>query len=73
MAPLPEHGRKANAIADVVKVLLDYLGKEYEACTPNSGAADCQGSRETGRTQNKSVDTGSVDTPLENHGKQDAT
>lgn len=25
MAPLPEHGRNANLIADVVKVLLDYL------------------------------------------------
>lgn len=34
MAPLPEHGRKANVIADVVKVLLDHLGQEYEAFTP---------------------------------------
>lgn len=34
MAPLPEHGRNANLIADVVKVLLDYLGREYEAFTP---------------------------------------
>ena len=34
MAPLPEHGRKANLIADVVKVLLDHLGQEYEPFTP---------------------------------------
>ena len=34
MAPLPEHGHKANVIADVVKVLLDHLGQEYEAFTP---------------------------------------
>lgn len=34
MAPLPEHGRKANVIADVVKVLLDHLGQEYDAFTP---------------------------------------
>ena len=30
MAPLPEHGRKVSVIADVVKVLLDHLGREYE-------------------------------------------
>ncbi|MEH2037260.1 Uma2 family endonuclease [Nostoc sp.] len=34
MAPLPEHGRKVSIIADVVKVLLDHLGREYEAFTP---------------------------------------
>jgi Uma2 family endonuclease len=34
MAPLPEHGRKANVSADVVKVLLDHLEQEYEAFTP---------------------------------------
>ena len=34
MSPLPEHGRQANVIADIVKVLLDHLGKEYEAFTP---------------------------------------
>ncbi len=34
MAPLPEHGRKASLIADVVKVLLDYLEQEYESFTP---------------------------------------
>ena len=34
MSPLPGHGRKANLVADVVKVLLDYLGQEYEAFTP---------------------------------------
>ncbi|MBD1928916.1 Uma2 family endonuclease [Trichocoleus sp. FACHB-90] len=34
MSPLPRHGREANVIADVVKVLLDHLGREYEAFTP---------------------------------------
>lgn len=34
MSPLPDHGRKANVIADVIKVLLDYLGCDYEAFTP---------------------------------------
>lgn len=34
MSPLPEHGCKANVVADVVKVLLDHLGQEYEAFTP---------------------------------------
>jgi Uma2 family endonuclease len=34
MAPLPEHGRNANLVADVVKVLLDYLEQEYESFTP---------------------------------------
>ena len=34
MAPLPEHERKIGIIADVVKVLLDCLGQEYEAFTP---------------------------------------
>lgn len=34
MAPLVEHGRKIGIIADVVKVLLDCLGQEYEAFTP---------------------------------------
>jgi Uma2 family endonuclease len=34
MVPLPEHGRNANLIADVVKVFLDYLEKDYEAFTP---------------------------------------
>jgi Uma2 family endonuclease len=34
MAPLPEHGRKVSVIADVAKVLLDHLGREYEAFTP---------------------------------------
>ncbi|WP_375475998.1 Uma2 family endonuclease [uncultured Nostoc sp.] len=34
MAPLPEHERKVSVIADVVKVLLDHLGQEYEAFTP---------------------------------------
>ena len=34
MSPLPKHGRQANIIADVVKVLLDYLERDYEAFTP---------------------------------------
>lgn len=34
IAPLSEHGRKANLSADVVKVLLDHLEQEYEAFTP---------------------------------------
>lgn len=34
MVPLPERGRKVDIIADVVKVLLDNLGQEYEAFTP---------------------------------------
>ncbi|MBD0388154.1 MAG: Uma2 family endonuclease [Nostoc sp. C3-bin3] len=34
MAPLPEHGRKVSVIAYVAKVLLDHLGREYEAFTP---------------------------------------
>ena len=34
MSPLPEHGRNANLVADIIKAILDYLGKEYEAFTP---------------------------------------
>lgn len=34
MSPLPRHGREANVIADVVKVLLDHLDRDYEAFTP---------------------------------------
>jgi Uma2 family endonuclease len=34
MVPLPEHGRNANLVADVVKVFLDYLEQDYEAFTP---------------------------------------
>lgn len=34
MSPLPVHGKQANIIADVAKVLLDYLGRDYEAFTP---------------------------------------
>jgi Uma2 family endonuclease len=34
MSPLPRHGRDANLIADIVKVLLDYQGREYDAFTP---------------------------------------
>ena len=34
MSPLPRHGREANVIADIVKVLLDHLDRDYEAFTP---------------------------------------
>ncbi|MBE9035506.1 Uma2 family endonuclease [aff. Roholtiella sp. LEGE 12411] len=34
MSPLPVHGRDANLLADVVKVLLDHDGREYDAFTP---------------------------------------
>lgn len=34
MSPLPEHGRNASLLADLVKVILDSIGKEYEAFTP---------------------------------------
>jgi Uma2 family endonuclease len=34
MAPLPEHGRNVSIIADVTKILLDYLGRDYEQFTP---------------------------------------
>ncbi|WP_341527514.1 Uma2 family endonuclease [Nostoc sp. UHCC 0302] len=34
MAPLPEHGRDVNLLADIVKVLLDHLGQRYDAFTP---------------------------------------
>ncbi|MDG2618215.1 Uma2 family endonuclease [Thermoleptolyngbya sichuanensis XZ-Cy5] len=34
MSPLPCHGREANILADVVKVLLDSEERNYEAFTP---------------------------------------
>jgi Uma2 family endonuclease len=34
MSPLPVHGRGANLIADIVKVLLDHVDREYDAFTP---------------------------------------
>lgn len=34
MSPLPKHGRVANFLADLVKVLLDHQGRHYEAFTP---------------------------------------
>ena len=34
MSPLPKHGRDASLIADVIKVLLDYTKREYDAFTP---------------------------------------
>jgi Uma2 family endonuclease len=34
MSPLPEHARNAHLIANVVTVLLDHAGRDYEAFTP---------------------------------------
>jgi Uma2 family endonuclease len=34
MSPLPEHGRNASLVADVIKAILDRSGKEYDAFTP---------------------------------------
>ncbi|MFM7425852.1 MAG: Uma2 family endonuclease [Elainella sp.] len=34
MSPMPKHGREANILADVVKVLLDSQDRNYEAFTP---------------------------------------
>ena len=34
MSPLPEHGRNAHIVANVITAILDHLGKEYEAFTP---------------------------------------
>ncbi len=34
MSPLPKHGRDASLIADVIKTLLDYTGREYDSFTP---------------------------------------
>lgn len=34
MSPLPKHGRDASLIADIIKVLLDHTGQEYDAFTP---------------------------------------
>ena len=34
MSPMPRHGREANLLADIVKVLLDSQGRNYEAFTP---------------------------------------
>jgi Uma2 family endonuclease len=34
MVPLPEHGKDANALADLIKVLLDAQRLEYDAFTP---------------------------------------
>ncbi len=33
-SPLPRHGREANILADIVKVLLDSENRNYEAFTP---------------------------------------
>lgn len=34
MSPLPKHGRDAHLIANIITVLLDYVGREYDAFTP---------------------------------------
>lgn len=34
MSPMPKQGRDANNLADIVKVLLDAQGRNYEAFTP---------------------------------------
>ncbi|MGK7892954.1 MAG: Uma2 family endonuclease [Xenococcus sp. (in: cyanobacteria)] len=34
MSPLAEHGRNASLIADIIKAILDHLGKEYDSFTP---------------------------------------
>jgi Uma2 family endonuclease len=34
MSPLAKHGRDASLIADIIKVLLDYTGREYDSFTP---------------------------------------
>ena len=34
MSPMPRHGREASLLADIVKVLLDSAGRNYEAFTP---------------------------------------
>ncbi|MBC6473443.1 MAG: Uma2 family endonuclease [Hormoscilla sp. GM102CHS1] len=34
MSPLPKHGRDASLIADIIKVLLDHVGQEYDSFTP---------------------------------------
>jgi Uma2 family endonuclease len=34
MSPLPKHGRDASLVADIVKVLLDITGLEYDSFTP---------------------------------------
>ena len=34
MSPLAEHGRNASLIADIIKAILDHLGKEYDSITP---------------------------------------
>ncbi|NJN87231.1 MAG: Uma2 family endonuclease [Leptolyngbyaceae cyanobacterium SL_7_1] len=34
MAPMPKHGRDAHILGQIVSVLLDHLGQEYDAFTP---------------------------------------
>lgn len=34
LSPLPQHGRDASLIADIIKVLLDHAEREYDAFTP---------------------------------------
>lgn len=34
MSPLPQHGRDTSLIADIIKILLDHIKREYDAFTP---------------------------------------
>lgn len=34
MSPLPQHGRDANLLADLIKLLLDHTAQDYDAFTP---------------------------------------
>ena len=34
MSPMPKHGRDVSLIADIIKVLLDNAGREYDSFTP---------------------------------------
>jgi Uma2 family endonuclease len=34
MSPLPQHGRDANLLADLIKLLLDYTAQDDDAFTP---------------------------------------
>lgn len=34
MSPLPQHGRNAHLIANIITTLLDHLEREYDAFTP---------------------------------------
>lgn len=42
MSPLPKHGRDVSLVADMVKVLLDHVGKEYDTFTPVTMELACK-------------------------------